>query len=404
MIQMLRNLAVEVKRKLPIRSALLLPGECFFCRTLELPTEIGEEEMAQFAEFSIENLSPFPIEQLAWGFFHETGAKKILIYAVYLERLRQKGFSDLDQYYHVYPGFVAALNQTFSKPTAVFTACHDSLTLALFGADSPIPEAVHSISYDSADSELDALRETHARLASRVDASKYIIERRIHLTADIAVEADDSMLLRGSIADLEGSSTESFAEPLELDGRATWSADVRPTAFVSTAGRQEKISQGIWQSTLLAGAAAAILLLLQIGFLVAGFTIQAKKKTVDERAQAVSAIEERDTLLQRIEHFSQGEFRLFQMLEIMNLERPRAVHFTKAFGRSSSELQVEGLGSNVEVVNRFAENLRQSPQIKTVQTNVSSRQGRAPFTLTVTFSDREFNPEAIAARAVPQEN
>lgn len=403
MIQVLKKLAVDVKRKLPVRSALLLPGECFFCRTLELPSEIGEEEIAQFAEFSMENLSPFPMEQLAWGFFHHKGASKILIYAAYLERLRELGFTDLDQYYHVYPDFVAALNQTISEPTAVFTACHDSMTAVLFSPDSPIPEAIHSISFDSAP-DLDGLKEAHARLASHLDASKYTIQRRIRLATDIAVEADDSMLLQGAIADLEGTSTEPFAEPLELDGRAIWSADVRPTAFVFKARRQETITQRIWQSILLAGAAAAILLLLQVGFLVAGFNIEAKKNTVDDRADAVLAIEERDKLLQRIEQFSQGKFRLFEMLEIMNHERPQAVHFTKAFGRSSSELQVEGLGSNVEVVNRYAESLQGSSQITTVQTRVSSRQGKAPFTLTVTFRDHGTDRYETLDRVVSQKN
>ena len=61
MIKALEKLEERVKQKLPTRTVLLVPGEYFFSKSLDLPEGINEEDIAQFAEFSLEDLSPFPI-------------------------------------------------------------------------------------------------------------------------------------------------------------------------------------------------------------------------------------------------------------------------------------------------------------------------------------------------------
>jgi hypothetical protein len=43
------------------------------------------------AELALEELSPFPLESLAWGFVRAPGEERLFLYAAYRERLRQSG-------------------------------------------------------------------------------------------------------------------------------------------------------------------------------------------------------------------------------------------------------------------------------------------------------------------------
>ena len=50
---------------------LLIPGEHFFCECISVPAEVKEVDFKEFALQVIEHdgFSPYPLEQLAWGFF-----------------------------------------------------------------------------------------------------------------------------------------------------------------------------------------------------------------------------------------------------------------------------------------------------------------------------------------------
>ena len=47
---------------------LKVPGHFFFCEYVEVPAELEADDLDDFAEMSLGGLSPFPPEQLAWGF------------------------------------------------------------------------------------------------------------------------------------------------------------------------------------------------------------------------------------------------------------------------------------------------------------------------------------------------
>ena len=100
-------------------SVLLLPGHLFFVESVELPPALETDEVADFAELSIEGIAPFPIEQLNWGFLYSEGASSILIYATHRDRLKQIGVQDIDQYVWVLPDFAALQGAHFPDNTEI---------------------------------------------------------------------------------------------------------------------------------------------------------------------------------------------------------------------------------------------------------------------------------------------
>ena len=86
---------------------LILPTEYFFCECVEVPSNITNSELADFAELSMEGIAPFPLEQLRWGFVTSVDGKSAFIYAALNERLKRAGFTELEGYNWVLPDFSA---------------------------------------------------------------------------------------------------------------------------------------------------------------------------------------------------------------------------------------------------------------------------------------------------------
>ena len=77
---------------------LKIPGEYFFCETIVLPPKLdGEDEAGrnQAVILFIQSIladtsfSPYPEEQLAWGYFGSQEEGKIIVFACPLVKLRQ---------------------------------------------------------------------------------------------------------------------------------------------------------------------------------------------------------------------------------------------------------------------------------------------------------------------------
>lgn len=87
-------------------STLYLPKDLFFIETIELPAELADEELDDFAELNLEAIAPFPIEQLNWGYWREADAGRICLYAAHRDRLKQQGYDALEGYTWVFPDFI----------------------------------------------------------------------------------------------------------------------------------------------------------------------------------------------------------------------------------------------------------------------------------------------------------
>ena len=80
---------------------LRIPGECFFCEALNMPANLlkeadrhvekWREKVEDFVLQSLgeSSLSPYPPEQLAWGFHGCDQSGKVIVFATPLARLKQ---------------------------------------------------------------------------------------------------------------------------------------------------------------------------------------------------------------------------------------------------------------------------------------------------------------------------
>ena len=180
---------------------LRIPGECFFCETINLPDEPPEESQVKpsnsiskwdgyLAEIlSNPSFSPYPLDQLAWGYHICKNRSKALIFASSLSRLRQLGWQNLELFRRVFPSFISILGKEYSVPTAIFLLCEETLTLACFDSECSVPDSIHSISLDP-EAE-DGLGTARAKLLSQANLAKYSLVKDVLVAGEIFREPDD---------------------------------------------------------------------------------------------------------------------------------------------------------------------------------------------------------------------
>ena len=76
---------------------LLIPGEHFFCEAIPLPDSAQDEDLEGIASLALEDdaFSPYPIDQLAWGFWGSVESGRIIVFATPFAKLRNLVWQNL---------------------------------------------------------------------------------------------------------------------------------------------------------------------------------------------------------------------------------------------------------------------------------------------------------------------
>jgi hypothetical protein len=132
----------RVKHSTKSREVIILPNDLFFVDLTELPIEVDENAIDSFAELNMEGSSPFPIEQLNWGFRFDLNSRKILLFATHRDRLKSSNYKELESYLWVLPE-IAVLPDINSLEIDTFTmrVSNDAPALQLLKKEIEINEA-----------------------------------------------------------------------------------------------------------------------------------------------------------------------------------------------------------------------------------------------------------------------
>jgi len=387
----------------PLHAILLVPAEMFFCRAIPLPTGIEASDIPQFVEISLEAIAPFPIEQMAWGYLRDPGSTRILIYAAYSNTLRQNGFGDMDRYYHALPGFIAGVVRRFEQPTVIFLYCEKGLSALFYVAGDSLPVKIISVKLaeDKVDGQAEPTPQTildcREAMIRDHDMSGYTVDDGITCISAGQVGSDDLVCFLEKRLEPSGDFLAEQSRQLPFSVSELWQSDLRGSDFIERERKQRVTARRLWRINLLAGCAAVLLLIIQVGLFAYGIHLNRQEETIVTQTSQVERIEENLNLLDKIEQFAKQELKLFQMLQTMNNIRPQSIYFTKASADNFNQLQVIGQGNNVEEVNRFYKSLKQASGVSDVILNVTSRRGKAPFTLTVTFEAEFIGQQDVVA-------
>ena len=370
--------------KLPaaaVKKVVLLPDHAFFVRVMPLAADTAPEAIPGQVELALEGLSPFPVAQLCYGYFHPPGAARVLVYAAYRRRFTvddAAGWADADA---VLPAFAAWLGLAPTRPQALLVTGADFLTAVGWDGRDAVPAVV-------ATQTLAAGVSADERAAARAKVLAPL--KNLPAPVELAAPAGTSSRVGDAGLRFTAGALDSRLDASQLDA-----LDVRDKEAL--AGRRRDRARNLYLWRTVTGCAAAIVLAgaLELGLKGARLWLDSRAARVVAQAPAVKEIETKHNLATHIEELSTRRLMPIRMLEIMNEKRPRTIQFLRAATKGLYVLEVEGQTNATPDVFNYEAALRELPACEHVALGQTvDRGGVTRFTLTVTFKPQALQPVA----------
>ncbi len=358
----------------------LLPSDRFFIRTVPLAAEAG---VAAQVELALENLAPFPLGQLYYGYLLSPAGDEALIFAAYRKRFTPEETAAWGAAAAVLPGFLALVGGKPATPVIRVWSETRTLTVAAWDGRSPLPVAVMA-------------RET-AKPAEAAARSALVAEIRARTGLAAATVSEFSG--EATVSRNRGKETFELKVPagpgLSLTEAELQPADVRDKGFLGGKRVQQRRDLLLWRGFLACTVGLAALVVLEAGLLAGNLGLRRLREVVQLQAPAAQKIETAQSLSVRIEEMTQRRLRPFEMLAVINQNRPVSINFVRTTTTGLLSMEVEAQTANAADVSQYEAVLRAAPELAGVETrDLRSREGQTSFVLTVTFKPDSLRSEA----------
>lgn len=343
---------------------VLLPSDRFFIRVVPLAAEAG---IAPQIELAVESLAPFPLGQLYYGFLPSATGDRALVFAAYRKRFSAEETAEWGGATAAVPAFLALLGDPPRVPVIQVQVGTHSITALAWDGTNTLPVAV----------------------LARATQGPADAAARAALVAEIRARSG-----------LSAASVEEITGPV-IAGRsggmaatAFGLADVRDKEFLAALRTQRKRDSLLWRSFLAGLGGLAALLALEVGGLGGGIWLQSLQATAQQQAPAIQAIETAQTLSTRIEELTRSRLLPFEMLALINRNRPASVQFVRTSTTGLNSMEIEAQTANAADVGQYESVLRAAPGLAGVETrDLRSRDGLTTFIFTVSFKPGSLRQE-----------
>ena len=398
-----------------LRSVVLrIPGEHFFCETIDAPRNLDPEDLLPFALQSLveEGISPYPPEQLSWGYFASIEHGKLILFGASAFKLRQMGWQDLEVFQRVFPSFVSLFDQQFEKPTICFLRHEETLTAASFEADCPVPAQLFSLPLTPQEEEENRFDETRGKLLSLFDLEQYEISPQVLVSEDVIRTNDGFFEFEHSYDDSDSEDSSDLA--VKLSAELLWDCDVRSFDFMLEEQMRRLWVRRRWTGFLAWGVGVAALVVAFVGIRIFENKALARDAEATDMGAQVPLVMESQKLLEKLRQNKLGGIDPFGSLGRLAAHRGGQgdephLWFTSARFDSRNEIMLEGQGQDVPAVNSFIKGIVENGVGK-VQTTRSgelkrkiiSNAGKTTFEIELLLNEEKVLEQASASpEAIP---
>lgn len=369
----------------PLPDVLVLPAEYFFIEKVEVPTALAPAELTDFAELSMEAVSPFPLDQLRWGFLIAPDSQHLLIYAALKERLKLAGHTELETYTWVLPDFTTLQGARFTRDTEVVLEGEHYTTSFLLPSGEASPENIRSLPAGS-DTPCSTGQSIHLKL--------------------LAVELSEQSIPTFKFETIGESPADGAWSPLEPDEASLWNADIRTSSFKDVERSARRTTSLVTRVMGYAAIFAIVLVVLEGLLFAGGFWLKTRTARIDEQATPVRRIEDKQSLLNKLDQVAQNELRPIAMLTAANEVRTAlgttGIEYDETIIDSSNRLTIEGKANTINELNLYTESLRQSGKFQLAEDpKYFTRDSQTTFTVTLDYTYREPEPAAAKGAMTP---
>ncbi|MGC6456502.1 MAG: PilN domain-containing protein [Coraliomargaritaceae bacterium] len=369
-----------------------LPAHIFFIESVEIPVELEPGELDDFAELTIESISPFPLDQLYWGFVASESSNRILLYAAHRERVKKASSEPIEAYAWVVPEFAPLASTPFSENTEIILTSETSVSLLQFAQGEAVPIYVNAAACTP-----EEITETIGELRSHAPKSKPNTTQ-IHLNPSSATLRDDqSPVFHFQREEDNAQPEDDYLSQINLTGPQLWQADLRDPNYKKAERNARRIS--FLSVRTLGWAALFMLFLIGVEFLLFGshLWLGSQEKRIARQQPIVDTISEQQTLMFKLEQIERNDLRPIAILHALNTMRPEGIYFTKTVVEGENQVVIDGVSNNVSALNRYTDALQQSGNFELLQSPKSlTRQGKTTFTLQLAFNSTKAETPPVA--------
>jgi hypothetical protein len=163
-------------------------------------------------------------------------------------------------------------------------------------------------------------------------------------------------------------------------------ADVRDKDFLAQQQQTRTRDLRLWRVFQICAAGLAAALALEAGLFALGLKVQGAKGVVQQQAAEVQKIETAQALATKIGELTRSRLKPFEMLALVNRNRPDPIVFLRVTTTGPRSLEIEAQTASAPDVGQFESVLRAMPDFAAVEVrDLRSREGVTSFTLTLTF-------------------
>jgi len=341
---------------------LFVPGGFFFSRIVALPEEIERDEWESFAELTLEECSPFPLEQLAWGFMVDGERREMCLFAACRPRIGQAALDSWDEAEHVFPAFLPLLLAFPQPPPKLVWHSEDEAMLLEFDEGARFPKRIRHRPRrrpEPVDEDEECEPEDDGVLEALLAENRMDSETTpVYVLHETKVSDDRqvSFRLRENRED---------AEPLPpvspADDEASWWADLRPPEFIASEKRSRALQGKLWIGMQAAGWAAIGLLALFVSTIVGDVFVERRQEKILAQAPQVKSVEDNINFVSELKQFSERPLRPYEVLGETNEFRPaKEIYYRAAAVDADRGVTIQGYADRVNQVNAFSDKLVQS--------------------------------------------
>ena len=374
--------------------AFILPGHLFFVETIEVPDELESSEIQDFAELSLESIAPFPIDQLYWGYLYQKDMPTLLLYAAYHGRIKNDGFTDLNDYAWVVPDFVTLSGARFSDETLVLLeGLNNSISIVYFESDTETPKSVwvETFAEPLTDDVIQSLKSKVRNLPKTAPT--------LHLRPTVATVNENGLPTFEQTASEQngGRPYDGIWQTLAPTEPQLWQMDVRSADF--KVAEQSKRRMSAWTARIAGWAAISTFVLIGLeGLLFASHNwLQNQIAQIERQQEAVLKVEEKQTLVNKLDKVAQNELRPIDMLEAANeirLKLSLGIEYDSVVIDGENHLTIEGKASSITALNRYVDSLENSGLFELLtEPEYLTKSGKTTFNISLAYSPKTIPPE-----------
>lgn len=360
--------------------AFLAPGHWFFCRRIAIPEDLEKGEEEGFALLELENLSPFPLDHLHFGYCLDGLRRHAFVFAAYKRRFEGVDVGGWRRIDAALPDFIAALHEDLAGPKPLILVTGKALVALRYDGESSLPADFFARARETGE-ESSAIEEEIAtfrgEVEKRFDARALRIgfanteSKWVGSTAWFGVvAADETPMARASFTRAE-----------------LWKADLRDPEMVEQAKRDERQNALLWKGV---GALAAIVSLLLLGEafwgLSAGYLAMVERRN-ESRAARVESVETLRVTTNELLSFRESNLAPFRMIEaLLPLQDWPNIIYRKFETSGPEVLVIDARSSNQNQVTEFKKRLERFGKIQSVDlSNQVNNPSGTTFTTTIRF-------------------